>query len=66
MLQSNIYNITKTNIKKKANKAEPINIKGNTLSYSHHHIPNSPPMNTPPNINVIRELYLNYLTSFKK
>ena len=29
------------------------------------HIPNSPPVNTPPNIEVIRELYLNYLSKIK-
>lgn len=56
-------NITNTNIKKKS-VSKPIEIKYN-LSYNPN-IPNSPPINTPPNVSVIRELYLNYLTSFKK
>ena len=67
MLRSNIYNynITKTDTKEKRGKTAPIYIKNYNLSYNPH-CPNSPPQNTPPNINVIRELYLNYLTSFKK
>uniref|UniRef100_A0A6C0B406 Uncharacterized protein n=1 Tax=viral metagenome TaxID=1070528 RepID=A0A6C0B406_9ZZZZ len=67
MLQSNIYNynITKTNNKEELKKTAPIYIKDVNVSYNPH-CPNTPPQNTPPNINVIRQLYLNYLTSFKK
>ena len=65
MLQSNILNITRINNKQAHAKTKPIKIKSLHLSYNPN-VPNSPPVNTPPNINVIRELYLNYLTSFKK
>lgn len=65
MLQSNISNITKTTYKKKIVKSKPIDIRETKLSYNPNN-PNSPPINTPPNINVIREIYLSYLISFKK
>ena len=67
MLQGNIYNynITQAISEKKRIKSKPITIKGKRLSYNPD-IPNSPPANTPPNIHVIREIYLEYLTSFKK
>lgn len=68
MLQSNIYDITNTDPKKEhgRDKSKPIYIRSVTLSVTPGSLPNSPPTNTPPNINVIRELYLNYLSSFKK
>lgn len=65
MLHSNIYNMHKIGKKEKRVKSEPIYIIGKTVSYNPGSTPNTP-INTPPNINVIRELYLDYLTSFKK
>lgn len=68
MLQSNIYDITNTDPKKEhgRDKSKPIYIRSVTHSVAPGSLPNSPPTNTPPNISVIRELYLNYLSAFKK
>lgn len=65
MLHSNIY-INKDDNKVERTKSQPIYIVGKSVSYNPGSTPNTPPINTPPNINVIRELYLDYLTSFKK
>ena len=69
MLACNLQ-ITK---KKHSNPSPPITIKRNTgITYEMNNIsinpqaPNSPPMNTPPNIDILRELYLSYLSNMTK
>lgn len=59
------YYITKDVINRTV--TEPINIINNSvISLSSNPVtPSSPPVNTPPNINTIRELYLNYISSFE-
>jgi len=61
----NEYYITKDI--KKDKSSSPINIiDSRIISLSFNPAtPSSPPVNTPPNINTIRELYLNYISSFE-
>ena len=65
MFSSNFTITEKKNYYKKDNKKTcPIKIQ-NTHS-SNPHIPDSPPLNTPPNLDFLREIYLNYLTKINK
>lgn len=60
------------NITKKTHPTDPINIKKKQKYDPFHNNssnpqkPNSPPQNTPPNMNVLRELYLSYVSNMTK
>lgn len=59
------------NITKKTH-SDPINIKRKHKYDPFHNNssnpqkPNSPPVNTPPNMNILRELYLSYVSNMTK
>lgn len=41
------------------------NYQGSGLSENPGSVPNTPPTNTPPNIDIIRSIYLNYLANIE-
>ena len=56
-----LHNIKKTLINTKNTYNEPRFIRSSDSSHSPH-FPNFPPQNTPPDINYLRKIYLNYLS----
>jgi len=61
---SSSVSITEKIYYKQNEKSRPIQIQ-KTKSVAPH-IPSSPPFNTPPNLEILREIYLNYLSKINK